>query len=245
MKQKKANEYSIKKMMQILPQYYLFAFLITGVILFGLAYFFKVLGEPMKGDFSGPELFTGFFFLLLGWTSFRETFWMMLQNGISRRTMLVSLLVAGAVGAVLGAVLDTVLIKWVESWVSGYHLVYHKPIIDAFLIKGWAEIPITAFFRLLTNLGMYITGTLLGALFYRMEGRVKTFFIAFCVLLVMAFGGLYSINEQAVDGILSSVIQFTSSNALIYTLSSLFRMGLLAWILWIVTSRAPIKTIPA
>lgn len=133
------------------------------------------------GNFNGIELATAIFLFIIGMCSFKESFGMMMQNGISRRTIFISrTLTILSVASVL-AFIDQILslIFGTISKLSNVSVLNYKSIFEMLYVKNAADIGIfqksilSYLFAFLLYLSIVATGYVISLMFYRMNKAGK------------------------------------------------------------------------
>lgn len=200
MRIKSAVRYQINDYIKQLGVYYI------GMI--GVTAFFSllsiILGEAHLFSLGGFEFITSVFLFIIGLYSFKETFLMMLQNSISRKTMYISRLITILTASISMAVLDR-LISIVGKIVnktndrvvitSLYDMMYEprKSMVNTVAFNFEA---ILVFAFVYTT--VLLTGYLVAVIYYRMNRALKiavsigfpaTILVVFPLLDMMVFDG--------------------------------------------------------
>lgn len=155
----------------------IFYLVIVTVILISMtAHIFFPNAIVLSGNMNGFELATMIFLFIAGMNSFRETFRLFIQNGISRKTMFVSrLIVTGIIGTGM-ALADRILFSLGKLFQSDnpsfaitslYEILYQRK--DGGAAGGF----LNTLEGLLFNIGSYITvwflGYFISVAYYRMS----------------------------------------------------------------------------
>ena len=157
-------------------------FYICIVLIF--AFIFASIGISMhkndislsEGTFSGMDISSAIFLFVVAMASYKETFGMMIQNGISRKTMFASRILSTVSIALVMAVIDKVLLvisKGVASnisdnlsYVSIYELLYSARVMEVSTVRMHVE---SFFFSFFMYLAFMAVGYLITTIFYRLN----------------------------------------------------------------------------
>ena len=108
---KAATKYQLIDYIKSIKTYY---FVILLVIIF-FTLLDKVWGGGGDGSYNGFEVTTSIFLFVCGLNSFKTTFLMMMQNGISRKSMFISNAISILTASFLMAVLDRIMLLLVNT----------------------------------------------------------------------------------------------------------------------------------
>ncbi len=205
---KAAHKYQLNEYKKSVMIYYLVVFLV--IIFFGVAI---SIGE--EGNFQGTgglEMATVIFLFVVGLNSFKETFLMLIQNGISRKTMFLSRIGASGILCTVMMVIDRIIINGIGKLagenprfqlVGFYEQAYFERSGElGFLQRNMEGILYTLCFYLASvAVGYFITSA-----YYRMN---KAFKIAVSVGVPVSFFFIMPIVDLAItEGRISRFIGY-------------------------------------
>ena len=162
------------------------SFYIIIVLIF--AFIFTAIGisvhkngiSLLEGNFTGVDISSAIFLFVAAMASYKETFGMMIQNGISRKTMFASRILTTVSIALVMAVIDKVLLvisKGVASnisdnlsYVSIYELLYSARVMEVSTVRMHVE---SFFFSISMYLAFMAVGYLITTIFYRLNKTGK------------------------------------------------------------------------
>lgn len=210
-------------------------------------------GEVQVSSVGGLEFASIIFIFVAGLNSFRETFHIFIQHGISRRRMFVSFLLLAAPVAAFMALTDS--LNWIASGLfSGTNVTYESIFMQIYAQDytgtGSAALFLTSF---LWGATVYLSFVLLGymitALYYRMNKPLK---IAVSVGLPVFFTVVLPLIESqvtkgAIFAALGNYIKFSwggpgpGADPLYAIAFSLLHGAVFALISWLLIRRAEFK----
>jgi len=200
----------------------------------------------IQGSIRGLELASAIFLFVLGLNSFKETFRMFMQNGISRKTMLVSHIACTLAICILMAFIDSIL-----SLLSRSITVINSGIYSAGIME-------MAYGRHINSIGTFIVSVLLcffiyiactamgffiTTLYYRMNRTQKTavsigvpalLFVILPLLDAFLLGGRFFAS-------LGRFIQSAFGSPFMCMLSCMILFGIFTALSWLLVRKAVIK----
>ena len=131
-----------------------------------LVTFILVATKGGNGSFNGAEIASAIFLFVMGLNSFKEYFGMLLQNGVSRKTMFVARLLAFGATSLLMAVLNLLFLAVLPllpsiNGFSLFNLVYN--------VSGPSAVVLGLLFNFALYLLFLLVGFCLTTLFYRLN----------------------------------------------------------------------------
>jgi len=175
---KAASKYQLKDYIKSLKIYYLVILLV--IIFFTLLD--KVWGGGGNGSYNGFEVTTAIFLFICGLNSFKITFLMMIQNGVSRKSMFISNAISILTASFLMAVLDRIMLLLVNTIGNAIGGISYNGLFDA--LYGYRLDSHNSFNSFVVQLEIilatwmvYIVATVAGyfitTLYYRMNTTLK------------------------------------------------------------------------
>lgn len=197
------------------------------------------------GDLGGMEMSTTIFLFVMGLVSFRETFHMMLQNGVSRRTLLISRLLTVVILCVTMATIDMTLTGASRALAgpdgrlevySLYDLIYPQAMarMNGFgrWITNWALMATQSI--LVTCLGYCIT-----LAYYRMNKLTK--WVVSVGVPVLFMFGMTRGNVQALGRGISVVLGVERQLPFLAVLTFLALAAVISGCSWLLLRRAAVR----
>lgn len=191
--------------------------------------------------FSGITGVTSFFLFITGLNSYRTELLYFLQNGISRKTLYVSLLITGAVLALLTGVLDLAIDRVGGMVLQSLNI---NLISINEMLMPQSSVPLLGKYLavVVLNASGFFLGVFFTTLFYRLNTLGKVLVPVGAVLLLPALsyvdkttgGAITLFAQQAESFSRSGILQFVLMNG-IYAL-------VIAIGIWLLQRRAQIKT---
>ena len=169
----KAIKYQILEMKKSVIGYYgiIYAIYILFAIFIGI--YVSDGNNGSIGSIGGTEFSTAIFAFAIGLTSFKDTFKMFLQNGLSRRTLFKSFILSIMLLSIFMSLIDSVNTVIVNT-ISNYNPIYLQ-IYGRRYAEGVSEI-VKLLDGFLWNTFIYLTvamvGYFLAILYYRMDKRL-------------------------------------------------------------------------
>lgn len=172
---KSATKYQMYECITSVRIYYLVIILVT-VFFGGITSFGNASGVRVNG---GTEMPTVIFLFVLGLNSFKETFLMSLQNGITRKTMFISRLITVLFTGAGMAVIDRIILGFEKLYssvnknyhVSGmYEMIFNKRAESLNIAARNME---AALIISGINIAVIIAGYFITAAYYRMNKALK------------------------------------------------------------------------
>ena len=188
-------------------------------------------GSSAQVTMGGAIGITGFFLFIAGLNSYRTELFLSLQNGISRKTLFVSLLILGAALAAVTGGMD-LLIDYALNILSFEEILMPAspvPLLSRFLAVSFM------------NGSAFFAGVLITTLFYRLNtpGKVLVPVGAGILLIALSF---YDASTGRMTGFAQSVADFSRAGIPQFLLVSAIVAVLLFGFTWLLQRRAQIKT---
>lgn len=170
---KATTKYQLREYKKSLGSYYLIVLLI--VVLFTVLD--RMWGSEGSGSYNGFEFATIIFLFICGLNSFKGTFLMMMQNGISRKSMFIGASITFLSVSMLMSVIDRVIAMVVDlitkaigglSYEGFYDLVYSHRMPKGILFELEGILVTCAMYAAAVTAGYFIT-----TLYYRMNKALK------------------------------------------------------------------------
>ena len=197
-------------------------------------------GSSAQVTMGGAIGITGFFLFIAGLNSYRTELFLSLQNGISRKTLFVSLLILGAALAAVTGVMD-LLIDYAMRTLTrplGLNILSFEEI----LVPA-SPVPLLSRFLAVSfmNGSAFFAGVLITTLFYRLNtpGKVLVPVGAGILLIALSF---YDASTGRMTGFAQSVADFSRAGIPQFLLVSAIGAVLLFGFTWLMQRRAQIKT---
>lgn len=140
-------------------------------------------GANATGNFNGIEISTSIFLLIIALTSYKETFGMMVQNGISRKTMFIGRVLTTVSVALVMAIFDKVIYLILKAITSiGIANLTVNSLYEAIYMTRSAEISsfqlhVESFLiHFFLYMALMAVGYLLTTIFYRLNKTGKVVF---------------------------------------------------------------------
>ncbi len=142
-------------------------------------------GESLSGEVSGLEISTLIFIFIAGCNSFREEFGMLMQNGVSRKTLFIGRMLTSVTVSFGMAIIDKLIYFLYKLLVSAYDQITFSSLFDMLNYFGnnnsigiFTKELISFVFCFSLYLSATALGYLLTTIFYRLSKGGRT---AFCV----------------------------------------------------------------
>ncbi|MFA9378543.1 MAG: hypothetical protein ACERKZ_17645 [Lachnotalea sp.] len=179
MNQSTAFRYQLTQHKKSIILFYLILFWGILSIYLGMIVAFSQDGVSGSGQISGYEISSAIFLFVAGLNSFKDNFGMLLQNGVSRKTILKSrILVTITIGCIMSVIdnIFMVILKYIPRYgvnldtVSLYEQVYGQRDTN---LSAWQMHLKCYIFTVLMYITFMAIGYLITLLFYRMDKRGK------------------------------------------------------------------------
>lgn len=204
---KAAYRYQLSEFKKSVMIYYLVVALI--IIFFGTMVSFN---DSQFNSTGGIEMSSAIFLFVLGLNSFKETFLMLLQNGVSRKTLFLGKLVSAAILCTGMMAIDRILVAIITGLTNGNNTFRVMGLYEEFFLERTKELSplIKTLEGLLFTICCYIVafsiGYLITTAYYRMNKAAK---IAVSVgLPVTLFFILPVVDSTITNGKISKFIAF-------------------------------------
>lgn len=211
-------------------------------------------GGNVSGQFNGSDFSTMIFIFIVGLCSFKEVFGMLLQNGISRKSMFIGRLLTSLTIAFGMAIVDKVLLiifKAAASLTNGRLTVgtlYEQTYLVSDKDLGDLKLQITSFFF---NFFLYLAFTALGYLitnlYYRMNkaGKIAvSVSVPIGFLFVLPIFDSYVTNgriSNAIVRLIDSAFGLSSKQPINAIISGILAFVLFSALSWLLIRRAAVK----
>lgn len=192
-----AFKYQIKDNVKSIIVYYCILFAVLILFYIG-AIISSSFGETTTG---GLDVSTTIFIFIAGLCSFKEPFKMLMQNGVSRKTMMKSKIITALALALFMAFCTTLLCyfgKLLTSTIENYN--FYSTYEQAYTLKAAGQtqlaIQLSSFvFNFLQYLALYIVGLFISLMFYRLGKAGKITVGAgvpvFCFIVLPIIDAMY------------------------------------------------------
>lgn len=226
---KTSTKYQIKDYNKTIRMFYLVILLIITMSII-IAYTFE------GGLFSvgGMEFSTCIFLFVVGLNSFKETFYMMMQNGISRKTMYIGRFFSFLSASVFMALLDRVILNVVSHLFNSerfimagmYDMIFEDRFQGRNVLVNNIEVILMS---IATYMAALVAGYLITSAFYRMNKAVKL--IASIGVPVLVFIILPILDSSLLNNKIGIII----SDFIIFTLKAPYNLVLVCLLFVIVS----------
>lgn len=150
----------------------------AGLITFILFILFMVMKDNNPGMVSGLEIVSIIFLLVIGMYSFKESFHMLMQNGVSRITIFKGRLLSGIILSLGVAFADVILLQMGKWYSINYPIfnihglfegIYNRPNISVSRLRMEG-----IFYNFSIYLAVFLFGCFLSVVYYRLSKGLKT-----------------------------------------------------------------------
>ncbi|HML48789.1 MAG TPA: hypothetical protein PKE04_18765, partial [Clostridia bacterium] len=203
------------------------------------------ISDGSSGSLGGMEMSTTIFLFVMGLVTFRETFNMMLQNGVSRRTLFVSRTLAIAILCVCMGAIDMTVTEISRAFAgtdarmsvySFYDLAYPQALaaMNGFgrWMTSWALMATQSIMVMCLGYGITLA-------YYRMN-RFAKWVVSFGVPILLSLV-LTRINIQALGRFLSAILGIGRQLPPIAMLTFLVAAAIFSGCSWLLLRRAPVR----
>lgn len=239
---KPALRYHAKEMRIALTWYYGIVLVMSVALSLLARYLISRYGRgSVDINFSGMTGITAFFLFIAGLNSYKSELLYFLQNGLSRKTLYIALLITGVVTGLVTGTLDLLIDRLGEVTLStmGFTI---TGISD--LMMPVSSVPVLS--KLLaaaTMNGMaFLIGILLTTLFYRLNTAGKVIVPITLFALGMAWPILDYYTGGHFSSFLAGINRFAGSGIPPYLLVNGIGFAIMAGVIWLLQRRAQIKT---
>jgi hypothetical protein len=234
-----------------IPVFYLVVLCVMALLLVSVS----EIGEGSSASISGLEMASIIFLFIVGLNSFRETFRMMMQNGVSRKTMFKGYIFTALVLSVGMSVINMVLLWIGKAMTAANHNVVYTSLLEQLYAPRYSGSvdsirPVLEglLFMICLSIAAMMFGYFITAMYYRLTkaGKIAVSVGVPAVLIVglpifdavVTNGLIYRATRQLV----SFAFGFQNGcNPYFAIVSSLLVSGLLAVISWLLVRKAVIK----
>lgn len=238
---KPALRYQASEMRSALSWYYGTVF-VLGVVGYVLArYLTSRFGmDSLEINISGLIGVTPFFLFVVGLNSYKPNLFLLLQNGVSRKTLFVSLCIAGVVVGIGTGIIDLLLDEVIRRLMAPMEINIMN-VSDA--IAPPSSFPLLGRVVGVTilNGSTFFAGVLITSLFYRLNTLQK---VLVPVGLVLGVTGLsfYDSYTGVITKLLEMVESFSQANLPQYLITQVGYAALILGVTWLLQRRAQVKT---
>lgn len=178
---KASYRYQLSDVSKPIFLYYIIVLLVYAALFITLSINHSESGSPyVSGQFNGIEAATAIFLFIMGLCSFKEAFGMMMQNGISRKTIFIGKIITSLTAALAMAFIDQ-LLTFVFKAFSGfthnalnYQSLYEQLYVSNATDRDSISLALSNIvFAFLLYLGITTFGYLITLAFYRMNKAGK------------------------------------------------------------------------
>lgn len=222
---------------------------ILGIVLLGLLVLFALetafFGDV--GEFSGVESIGSIYLFVTGIVFYSINVKMCFANGISRKTNFITTILCGVTVSIImfiGFVILYIFFNLINSnSVSMFEQIYANYHFSNEFVM-WIE---KAFYDILNNLGSFIAGTFIGALYFRMSRPVKiavSVGVPVLLFVVMPIFTTFLYMKDITKNFMDSAIQMMTNILTVPYKANLFNLVsiiIVSGLLYLLSRKAPIK----
>lgn len=171
-----STKYQIKETLPAIGIFY--AIVIGSTIL--LAIISGSISPDEPASLTGMELASCIFLFVAGLNSFKENFKMLMQNSVSRRSIMLGRLITTGIVSLFFAVVDCALFLLSDLYFASFENVVHANLFGDLYSRSLADLPfivvilLTIVFSFFVNMALSCAGYFITLLFYRMNKLGKT-----------------------------------------------------------------------
>ncbi len=242
MKLKPSAHYITTNLFQGIGVFYLVYALVFAAIFLLLMPFVSVDSSSSVTVYSGSVYTAAVFLFVAGIVMFRENLQLLLQNGASRKTLFLALVIAGGIGALFMSVVDISITLVGDRALATRDITFGTSLLPFLPELSLQSIPQYLLYNLLELTGVFFGGLMIGAGFYRSSTPVRI--IIPIVLVAGLFIGSWvdmQILNNAISLTVMRVIEWVNHSLFNYTLFMIPRNLLFLAGLWILTRRVTLR----
>lgn len=222
----------------------IFYLVIVALIL--LTYISVVSFNTLTGETNGHEITAAIFLFIMGLNSFKESFRFFMQNGVSRRAILLSQLISSLILCLTMSLIDNVILVICENLLTVEGKLEFAGIFKLLFTRQYNAVPAFllsflfcfSIYSMASSSGFFIT-----TLYYRLnKGQKTAVSIGVPVALIFAIPALdVYIFKQAISHTVSKIIVFAFKTPFNAIMSGIILSVIFYGFTWLLTRRAVIK----
>nr|WP_122012251.1 hypothetical protein [Maliibacterium massiliense] len=223
-------------------------FYIVMVALWALTFITSALSLKNGIHANGMEIASAIFLFVLGLNSHKESFNLLLQNGVSRKTQFVSFCMSIATLAAVMALIDTLIGQLVIHFLPGSTTLFMQTYALHYAGGATLGAALDAFIWAFFLYGAFgMLGYVITSLYYRMSAAVKTLVsvgVPVLLFIVLPIADVNLTGGQIFAWIARSImfcLGITNMNPYICVLFSLIAFAVLGGVAFLLNRRAVIK----